>query len=693
MADNSSFITGAAKGAFAEAMDGLPPWATEKTAFKIQSILQKNLSQQTKLLTDLVKSGGGGAKPMSAADAAKLDSELDKLVKNYKELNKEGNKELKRAKDKEAADKKALIGGKTFDNKWQKWQFALDSLAVVGKKVLDTDKQYLKTYDAMYKSGVNVLSGQNEFSDGFQALNHVVTQTGLRLETLQEVSAKYATSINAVGFMKFAKAAGSASKKLEDLGYSSKESAEIVGAYTDMQSQFTDMRKKSDKEIAAGAAEFGAAVRSNSVLMGKSQEAIIANAKTLSKSTDTFVSSLVLGEKATNRMNQTLMGIDPDFASQLSKSAALASQNMEFSSDNLVQKLALSGSEYTTQIDQLVKALGTELPEQIHKRLDAVVTDPGFAAKTARQALLASTGNAAAAENVKAMQAMKVMFDNTAESSKSQIDNANKTGSSVSKLDTQMEKLSASMQAAFSPTITQVDLLRGSIEKLNDVIYGVIKATNPEARSWGGVGLMAAGGAAGALTAYKGAKTVGNFFSSTKGAGAGIEGAGAGIEGAEVAAKGAGVAAKGGGKMLGKLLPGIGLAFGIYDAISRASKGDYTGAGLAGVSGIASLFPGLGTAVAVGIDAANIARDYNTPTASTINSPSAVPADPESVNNTSSTPATGAPRKPGIDKTPSGNDINSTLVSQTNLLQQILLASETNVSVSRDILKYARNRT
>lgn len=68
----------------------------------------------------------------------------------------------------------------------------------------------------------------------------------------------------------------------------------------------------------------------------------------------------------------------------------------------------------------------------------------------------------------------------------------------------------------------------------------------------------------------------------------------------------AGTVAKG----AGKLLPGVGLAYGAYDAMDRAKEGDWLGAGMAGASGIASLVPGIGTAVSAGLDAANLARDY-----------------------------------------------------------------------------------
>lgn len=62
-------------------------------------------------------------------------------------------------------------------------------------------------------------------------------------------------------------------------------------------------------------------------------------------------------------------------------------------------------------------------------------------------------------------------------------------------------------------------------------------------------------------------------------------------------------------KVLGKAVPGVGLAFGAADAYDRAKKGDYLGAGLAGLSGAVSLIPGVGWIPALGLDMINVGRD------------------------------------------------------------------------------------
>jgi hypothetical protein len=68
-------------------------------------------------------------------------------------------------------------------------------------------------------------------------------------------------------------------------------------------------------------------------------------------------------------------------------------------------------------------------------------------------------------------------------------------------------------------------------------------------------------------------------------------------------------AAKTGGKTLLKKIPVIGLIVGAGLAISRASKGDWWGALAEVGSGVASLFPGIGTGISAAIDVGLMASD------------------------------------------------------------------------------------
>ncbi|MCF0126485.1 MAG: hypothetical protein HUJ68_12175, partial [Clostridia bacterium] len=66
-----------------------------------------------------------------------------------------------------------------------------------------------------------------------------------------------------------------------------------------------------------------------------------------------------------------------------------------------------------------------------------------------------------------------------------------------------------------------------------------------------------------------------------------------------------------GEKTLLKRLPIIGTILSGIDAINRFAEGDYSGAGLQTLSAIASIFPGLGTAISIGLDAATVAKDFS----------------------------------------------------------------------------------
>lgn len=114
--------------------------------------------------------------------------------------------------------------------------------------------------------------------------------------------------------------------------------------------------------------------------------------------------------------------------------------------------------------------------------------------------------------------------------------------------------------------------------------------------------------------------------------------------------------AMGAGKMAGKLIPGVGLVMGAYGAYDKIKQGDLTGAALEGASGIASLIPGIGTAVAIGLQGISATRDVikatNEETASSI-------------------------------KATSG-EVNKTLVSSTNDNNSML--KDSNASLSASIL-------
>lgn len=127
------------------------------------------------------------------------------------------------------------------------------------------------------------------------------------------------------------------------------------------------------------------------------------------------------------------------------------------------------------------------------------------------------------------------------------------------------------------------------------------------------------------------------------------------------------VGAAGAGKMAGKLIPGVGLVMGAYGAYDKIKQGDLTGAAIEGASGIASLIPGIGTAVAIGLQGISATRDVikatNAETTSSIKSANADTAS--SIKATS-------------------GEVNKTLVSSTN--ENNTMLKDSNATLSASIL-------
>ncbi len=80
-----------------------------------------------------------------------------------------------------------------------------------------------------------------------------------------------------------------------------------------------------------------------------------------------------------------------------------------------------------------------------------------------------------------------------------------------------------------------------------------------------------------------------------------------------------------------------------------------------------------------------------TPMASTIVSPSAVEVQPPKVPDASSPVGASTTVATATQKVQTREDINSMLSFQSNILEQILLSSNSLVSVNREILRYTRN--
>lgn len=678
MADNSVFITGTASGAFTEALSDLPPWATEHTAGQIEKHLKKNLNIQTQALRDLVRAAkgrNGSGSVMDSTNANKLNSELDKLIRNLKKQNNDAAKSKKRRKDRDKEDDNSLLGIRRFNSGADKARFVFAAVAAVGEQMLKVDKQYIKTSDELYKSGLNVLNGNNETTSGLASLNNAVVLTGLRLETLQDVAQKYATSINAYGFTKFTKSLAQATTQLKEMGYSSKESAVLMGSYTETAQNYSDLRRRSEKELADDAIKFGNNITKLSLAMGISREQLLNNTKAISKSSDVALIYAKYGKEGADK----LLAFAASFPDQeLGKQLVTMSADTVPALNATFQDLAKSGlGGFAEQLNRITRQAPEVDPKETRLRIARLLeTVPDSTRQFLR--LQAQAGNASAAHTQEILNNLSQAGRGISEATDAQVNNATKTESVIAKFQTETERLSASLQAAFPPLKSQIVALTSGMELLNDAIYGVINNTNTETRSWLGAGTIIAGFLAGTLLPLVGkAGSVLGLLKGTAGA-TGVAGAGAGA-----AAGGAGTAAMWGAGGIaagaGGYLIGDKIVKPMIDGIISAATGsqDTLGGWIYDVTHKSQI------------------SVPKTPAPSTINSPSAVPANSQAKNDAAGakTSPSASPVGPGIEKAPVSVDINSTLTYQSNLLAQILQASENLISVNKDILRYTRNQT
>ena len=362
---DSVFITGANSGAFTDALSGLPPWATETTALAIQQQLRLHTVSLSELVKKFSKGGGGGA-----GEDPKLIDNLNKLrAEALEQAKKDKDEAKKKAKDDKAQAEKDLLWGKQRTTSTEAWVDALHILDKIGAKVVETLKQNIASYDALNEGGINLVSGLDSASTGFEGLRQITALTGVRYSELQATMLKFSTSINAFGVGKFAKAVGIASADLTKFGYSSKEAAELTGTYLESQRGFTDTRNKSEQEVAAEVVQFGSRITAVSLATGMMRGKILENLDAISKST---TAALLAGQTSASqaqlltefgasfrdqKLGNDLLAMMSDAIKPLNKTfmalqktggGAFAQAEM-----NLLNKMKLSGASEEEKQEQL----------------------------------------------------------------------------------------------------------------------------------------------------------------------------------------------------------------------------------------------------------------------------------------------------------------------------------------------------
>jgi len=737
MADNSVYIAGVADGAFENALGDLPPWASEDTALSIETILRKSLGIQTKMLSEAVKSvKSAGSGSLSPDDIKQVNNELDKFHRQLKRQIEDGARDKKLRKDLEKDDKENLTRGRKLNTGSEKLTYVLTGLATAGTKVAGVYSDYIDVYDSMYKSGINLLAGQDGITDGFESLNHLVNETGLRLATLQKVAEKYATTVNVVGMIKFGKAVANASTQMQTLGYSQEASAEFIANMMEAEQGYSSIRGMSAERMSQDAIKLAGQMDRLGKTVGMSREQLAENLKNSGKTANMAMVSAKLGSEAAARANANMAGLDPKIREVMTKMLAYGNpaQVSEYAT------IVSAGSADVASAFENIAKLATTMddPASFMKSIQAF--GKMVEAQTGTMGNLGNFGDAGqdAANMLYAFtQQGKVVSD----ASKTQLDNAQKTQASVARLQTETQRSMALLEAAFFPLTEQVNLAAKSLKMLNDVAYAGIKTIDAEIRSWIGVGIAVVGFISGLVLARGALTTFASLF--------GIQATAATTATSTL-----------GGSIMSVLKPlailaaafvamtaivaGVDAIFGQFGVGGKPidSKQDDTNWDRMSVlqkaeSSLARGVEKIGSALFMGNLANEAAADRikaeteyfrkkdgtskenqsdaetsrlarksaevtiakpttisvpTTPMASTIDSPSSVDVQPPKVPEASETvPSSSTIATATIPKPASNADINSLLSFQSNLLEQILLSSNSLISVNKDILKAARN--
>lgn len=470
MADNIH-IASVADGAFENALGGLPPWATEDTALSIEGILRKTLNLQTQALSKLVKNSKAGGGSLNTDE---VNDEFDKLVKNLKDENAQHGKDKKHWNDQNNQDKKDKKHWDQENSNVSRKLFLDGMIIKAGLAIKGAFEDNKKTFDALVESGISVMSGMDGAADGFTALRQMTAITGVRFTELAASMQKYSSAVNSFGVGKFAKTIGMASSNLTQFGYSSKESAELLGAMLSVQQGVSDVSQKTAAETNVDLQRFGKSVSRLAIASGMAREKIIENAVAIGHSTDANLLAGQIGNQAAEGMTTFLASFkDQNIAKQILKLMSDPIKPLNESFMNL-QKVGLGGfAQSFTQFMKTTEGMPEEVKQQAIKSF--IDSHKGeLDREKQRLALLKQAGVAeagAALDLVVGLQQQANAIKKLTPEEIARLEASNKASKDLSNA---FEKFKSLLQRAFGPTAAMLNLFMMALTAIIAPIEWVI---------------------------------------------------------------------------------------------------------------------------------------------------------------------------------------------------------------------------
>ena len=490
MADNSTFITGVADGAFdgafEDAFGDLPAWASDITARNIQGVLSKTLDLQTKSFTKMIKALEDSKKSGSQVDADKAKKSMEDFAK---EVDKEREKKKKNSKLDDEEDKKKTKRQVATESASKLFLVTLSKLSD-GIKSAFTDS--VSTFDQLYKAGIDTVSGFESASNGLEALQQLSTLTGIRFTELAKTMEKYSTAVNSFGVGKFGKVLSATKLQLTGFGYSVTEAADLLGAYLESQQGFADVNSKTQAQVQKDLLTFGARITGLSQATGISRDKMLENIDAISQSIEANILSGQVGADAAAGTLEFISSfkdknVGQAFLKMMTDSIKpLNSTFMDF------QKTGFGG--FGQKMQAFTQSLqGLDPREQARRTAEfAKANDQELQMMISRANMLDQAGVEGASGVLQFATGLRQTGLTYKEVSAKEREKADLTEKATKDFQNQWERLMSQLQQAFAPTIPMLISLAHGLVWVNTQIEKFAGLFDSATKSWIGVGIVVA---------------------------------------------------------------------------------------------------------------------------------------------------------------------------------------------------------
>jgi hypothetical protein len=498
MVDTTTFITGVAEGAFDKAFEGLKPyWAQEETLIKLGHTLDKILDTEHLVLAELLKAnknggggGGGGGVAQSGLtpkEVTDLATEIIGLRKAVKETTAEEKKRAKAVKEEEEERQKTKAMGKSIATT------VLGAVIYAGNKIKEAMIQNVQTFDQLAEAGINVVSGFNSASSGFEALQNMAKITGGRFTELADTIVKYNTAVNSFGLARFAKTIGSTKDQLTQFGYGFKEAGELVAVYVDAQKGYADVNSQTQAELEKNLVRFGERVSKLAQATGIARSKLLEEVDAISQSIEANILASKMGADATEstllfvksfkdqNLGNAILKMMSDVVKPLN-STFQAFQKVGFGGFAVKYQKFLATLEDVTDPEQKAK-MHAEFAEANMNELKAI---------QARTKMYSEVGMQGADETLKISTGILQSQKNYRAMTEAERKKMSETSGASKGVQNEMERAASQWQQAFAPTIPMLNAFTDVLKFANDKIEEFAALFGNATKAWIGFGVVVA---------------------------------------------------------------------------------------------------------------------------------------------------------------------------------------------------------